>query len=331
MNQKLGICIPTFKRPEQLELCVNSIIKSASEYKVPIFISDDSSDTTNSLVLARLKNQYPFIISTKNQQNIGIDANILQCVNICTSKFAWLIGEDDRLLPSAVKKVLMLLESANFSDLPFIFSNYASVDDSISIYLNVKVLSIEQDDFETAKSFLENHSWASGFLGGCIINKEQWSSVVSTKYIGTYFAHVGTILEMIYNRNIYLISEPLVLNRCGEPRLFSWTDSMFEVAAGWRKMINKLPAVYPRGSLIVAIRQFEKAHGLYTFRFLCYARADYAYRLSHYKKYIKNIMPGYVDKLIALTIACTPPFVFKSIRFFLFTYRRIKNPSVREL
>jgi hypothetical protein len=106
---------------------------------------------------------------------------------------------------------------------------------------------------------------------------------------------------------------------------------MFEVAGGWRKMINKIPTINSSDSLVGAIRQFEKAHGLYTLRFLCYARADYAYKMDHYDRYIKNLMPDYADRLVALIIACTPPFVFKAVRSFLFTYRRIKNPSVQEL
>ena len=43
-NQRLGICIPTYKRPDQLWLCVQSVIAAAAPYDVPICIADDSAD-----------------------------------------------------------------------------------------------------------------------------------------------------------------------------------------------------------------------------------------------------------------------------------------------
>ena len=42
----LGICIPAYKRPDQLWRA-QSVIRSVEELAMPVFISDDSTDDTN--------------------------------------------------------------------------------------------------------------------------------------------------------------------------------------------------------------------------------------------------------------------------------------------
>ena len=72
MNKLLGICIPTYKRPDQLKLCIESIIQAARPFDVPIFIADDSVDTTNHAVLNHLARDYPHLFITANDENLGI-------------------------------------------------------------------------------------------------------------------------------------------------------------------------------------------------------------------------------------------------------------------
>lgn len=329
MNQKLGICIPTYNRPDQLQLCVKSVIKAAAPYEVPIFIADDSTDTTNQEVLKALKNQYRFIYITKNEVNLGIDRNILNSVNLCRCEYAWMLGEDDRLQPDAVQSVMPVLETYGEKKLPFIFVNYGSVDAQVEYYLKEQALTLDEDTKESAELFLTQHSWAAGFIGGCIVNMEIWNQVDQEKYIGTYFAHVGSIMEMLVGSDAYLIARPLVMNRCGEPRLFSWSDSTFTVVQGWEKMMALLSSVYASPLCEEAIKKFELVHGLYTFRFLCYARADYAYQLKHYHEFLKPLGRGPAYGIVARTIACTPPQVFKTIRFLITRYRRIVNKPAK--
>lgn len=328
MNTKLGICIPTYKRPDQLSACVKSIIAAAAPFEVPIFISDDSADATNKQVLVELSNDYPYIFITTNEKNLGIDKNILQSVNICKCEYAWMIGEDDRLQADGIETIMPLLDKHSGDEWPFFFVNYASVDADIKLYLKEQALEIDEDIIEPTDMFLSQHSWAAGFVGGCIVNTKLWNTINQKRYVGTYFAHVGTILEMLHNSKVYLVARSLVLNRCGEPRLFTWSDSTFNVAGGWKEMMTLLESTYPPQLCQQAIKQFEKAHGLYSFRFLCYARADYAYRLKDYNEFLKPLYHSITYRSIAKLIACTPPQLFKVIRFVITGYRRIAKPAV---
>src|SRR5579862_8549592 len=105
-NQTLAVCIPTYKRPDQLQQCVRSVIAAAAPYCVPIVIVDDSTDDTNRQVIADLQAQYEYIATERNTSNQGIDRNIVRSVDLCPCEYAWILGEDDRMLPGAIRTVL---------------------------------------------------------------------------------------------------------------------------------------------------------------------------------------------------------------------------------
>ena len=69
-----------------------------------------SLDDTNAAALEALQAEYPFLRVFRNERNLGIDGNILHAVDVNTCRHAWLLGEDDRLVPGAVARVLGVLE-----------------------------------------------------------------------------------------------------------------------------------------------------------------------------------------------------------------------------
>lgn len=321
-NKRLGVCIPTYKRPHQLRLCVRSIIASAAPYAVPIFIADDSADETNQAVIAELQAEYPHIVYEANPHNLGIDGNILHSVDICNCDYAWLIGEDDRMLPEAVATVLPILER----DAPaFLAVNYSYVDQDIRVVLREKLLKIDSDTIKESAAFFQSDAWAIGFIGGCIISKTLWSKVSPGLYIGTYFAHVGVILESIAGRSVHLIARPLVLNRVGGADVFTWSEDAYGVYAGFPKVARLLTPIYGMEAAEVAAAAFVRQHGLDTLRFMCAKRADRAYNLDVYQQIVKRSARSRSSKWMAYWIACLPPPPFRGLRDLLYFVRQKRN------
>ena len=318
----LGICIPTYKRPEQLEACVQSIIRSIGTRVIPIFVSDDSTDDTNTAVLARLQAQYPHILHDRNPENLGIDRNILKSVDLCICRYAWMIGEDDRMVPEAVDTVLAVLEQAT-TELPFVYVNYASVDETLTLVLHEHSLPIQQDVRIPAETFFETDSWSIGFIGACIINRRLWNTARRDAYLDTYFAHVGMILEYLKGHELYLIARPLVLNRCGRARIFTWTHTAFEVMYGWAHMTKALEPLYGVEACEKSNDAMDDAHGTGTMLWYGYLRADHAFSLSVYHKHVHSALHHtLIHKAGAWLIAITPPQVFQAIRWLLTHVRR---------
>ena len=320
-NTLLGICIPTYKRPDQLLACVQSIIRSIGDRAIPIFISDDSTDETNSSVIAQLQAAYPHIVHDRNPKNLGIDRNILKSVDICTCRYAWMIGEDDRLVPEAIPTVMGVLENAP-TELPFIFVNYASVNETLTLVLHERSLPLDHDIQKRVEDFFENEAWSIGFIGACIINRRLWDTAHRDPYLDSFFAHVGMILEYLKGRELYLIAKPLVLNRCGTARIFTWTHTAFEVMYGWSRMTKALEHLYGADACENSNESMDDAHGTGTMLWYGYLRADHAFSLAAYHKHVHRDHHSQLHKAGAWLIAVTPPQVFQAVRWVLTHIRR---------
>lgn len=326
MSSKLGVCIPTFKRPDQLRWCLESVLVACRPFHASITVADDSCDDTNLAVRDWLLQTYPHAKWIANSSNLGIDGNILNVVDHCPSEYAWLLGEDDRMQPNAIKVAIQVLERCQ-SPAPFIFANYASVDSDIQRYLKDRALPFESDIVLDWGTFSERYAWAMGFIGGCLICTEAWHACRTERYTGTYFAHSAHILEMIIDHDVPIIAESLVLNRCGDPRLFTWTGNFFHVLSGWSRMVELLPQDYDSSRRRRCVEAFEQAHGIGTLVFLCYARAEGAYNSSMYLRHVKPRQQGWLHNSMARVIGVIPPIVFQLLRMALARVRGVSKPK----
>jgi glycosyltransferase involved in cell wall biosynthesis len=327
VNPRLGVCIPTYKRPDQLEACVHSVIAAGAAFELPVFIADDSTDATNDAALGRLRASYPHIVVAKNPRNLGIDRNILNSVDLCTCGYAWLLGEDDRLRPGAVAKVLAALDRGGGRP-PFVFVNYAAVDESATLVLKERALRVSCDADMAAADFMREHAWAAGFIGGCVVRKDLWARVAKEPYVGTYFAHVGAIAECIRGGRVEIVADPVVLNRCGTTETFTWASAAFDVLGGWSRLLRMLEPLYGRDVCRGAVRSFERAHGLGTLKFLCYMRADGALSADTWRTHIRGSERPLPYKAAAAVVARTPRLPFRAARAVLSAVRRVLNPRV---
>ena len=320
----LGICIPTYKRPDQLVRCVRSAIQAARGHGVPIHIADDSADDTNVSAIAELQRDYP-VVHHRNPRNLGIDGNILHSVDLCEARHAWIMGEDDRMTPEAVETVLAVLEGG---ERPFVYVNYASVDEDLSVVLRKRSLALEADVEEDAEAFLSKHAWSMGFIGACVVDKALWSSVRQEPYLGTWFAHVGVVMEYLRGRKAYLVAKPLVLNRCGSPGAFTWSGSTYDVLGGWGRMVDLLRSHYPARVCDQAAASFRAAHGIGTIPFFGYLRAGGALDPDAWERHVRNGPYPAWSRGAAWCIARTPPEVFQAARWALTGLRRWRNRPV---
>ena len=160
------------------------------------------------------------------------------------------------------------------------------------------------------------------FIGACVVNRRLWSTTNRDLYLDTYFAHVGMILEYLKGRQLYLIAKPLVLNRCGTARIFTWSHTAFEVMYGWSHMTKALEPLYGVEACDNASESMDEAHGTGTMLWYGYLRADHAFSLAAYHKHIRHANHGRFHKFGAWVIAITPPQVFRGVRWLLTHFRR---------
>ena len=243
-----SICIPTFNRRESLDNCLNSIFISnqhVSDFKYEICISDNcSSDDVSSVI-----KKYSHILDikfNKNNKNLGFALNALKSVSMAKGKFAWMIGNDDLLLPQTLVKIKsLILENP---EVDYFFAN--------SYYLNSNFLDSFPKPFDTKYlqynsmkrvSQLQNNknvkfweiidpkvSWE--FLIGIflsIFNRQKWEDhknvlnyedLKDTRPWSNFdntCIHPKILSTAFKNSKSYISSEPLSINLIGEREWFN--------------------------------------------------------------------------------------------------------------
>ncbi|WFB35659.1 glycosyltransferase [Kiritimatiellota bacterium B12222] len=321
-NTRLGISIPTYKRPDELRKCVASVQASAEAYGVPIYIVDDAADDTNLALFEELKAAYPFMHISRNEQNLGIDRNIQQAANVCNCDYVWLMGEDDRMVPHGVKTVLEVLEN---EEPPFVYVNYSGIDNDMSFVIKDRSLPFHENKRMDAEEFYRTISWSMGFIGACVIQKQAWNPIDETPFLDSFFAHVGRIMSAIAGKEVIMIAEPLILNRCGTPEAFSWTGDAVDVFTGWEKMTKELTNVYSDEAGQESLKNFKKAHGIGSLKLLAYLRADGVYTSEMRSKFIDPADP-LLYRSGAWLIAILPCWPWKFLRSGLMKIRKWRSP-----
>ncbi len=100
MTKLLTIAIPTYNRAELLDKQLTWLAQAIQgfESECEIIISDNrSSDNTQEIIhkwQLHFMNDVPFQ-NNRNHSNIGVMRNIAHCINTATSKYLWMIGDDD--------------------------------------------------------------------------------------------------------------------------------------------------------------------------------------------------------------------------------------------
>lgn len=115
-NELLSICIPTRNRAELLSDLLTTLsgqIKSLPTESVAIYVSDNTSTDETPQVCKKVQAQLPWLVYSRNAQNIGGDANIMRVRSLARGPFIWVMGDDELVCPDAVPRVMELLRQQN--------------------------------------------------------------------------------------------------------------------------------------------------------------------------------------------------------------------------
>ncbi|TWR27566.1 glycosyltransferase [Mucilaginibacter pallidiroseus] len=124
---KLSICIPTYNRSAFLRSNLLSLFDQINdqENEVEVIISNNAStDDTDSVVAPYLHRAN--VTYQSQPVNLGAIKNILNVVERAKGEFCWIIGDDDFLMPGAVKNVLEVINKN--SSIDFIYAKVTEIE-----------------------------------------------------------------------------------------------------------------------------------------------------------------------------------------------------------
>jgi len=185
----LTIAIPTYNRADCLKLLLSELAKQIPGDSVELIISDNASPDNTPEVVEHFASQGMIFRYTRNNVNVGGDANFLQCYEMAQGEYFWIVGDDDVIVPGGLKRILSILEKRKY-DLINV-SSYAYHDEYCP---RPEPKSWKKlTEFPSATAFALRVSTGLTFISGNIIRKGK----LETKQHSDFSKQVGTNLMQL--------------------------------------------------------------------------------------------------------------------------------------
>lgn len=247
----LSICIPSYNRLDCLDNCLNSILissKNVKNFNFEVCVSDNCSEINPIEIINKYRKKLR-IIFNRNEKNLGVALNSIETLKLSTGKYAWLIGNDDLILPNTLNELKKIFESNIDVDYFFVNSyclnssflkNYSKPFNttelknlnlkSISKYKENKIVNFwEVIDPDVSWEFLisifvcifNRKMWMNGLY--CLSQKDIEDTRVWSNFDNTCFN--GKVISTIFkDKKSFICAKPLSVNLIGEREWVSMYD-----------------------------------------------------------------------------------------------------------
>jgi abequosyltransferase len=273
----LTIAIPTLNRSNYLKgllLNIFSQIEGSNlENIVQVLVVDgNSSDNTQNMIRELQKKRN--IKYHRRKKRMGIDRDILKCVELTEGQYCWLFSDDDRLSDGALITLLKKLKyhkevtGCFCNRMPFNFKMEKRVSE-VKLWPG-EIINADRIYNNKTKCF-KDIGMDFGFISSQVINKSEWDKIVENSDFGglytSYYLMVHIISKMMDSDCFtwLYIHQPLVKQRTGNDSLLNsggiikrnmvehnsfekillkhFDKSSKEYKSFFKKMVKRLPRV----------------------------------------------------------------------------------------
>jgi glycosyltransferase involved in cell wall biosynthesis len=219
----LTIAVPTYNRAECLrELLSGLADQLQNESRVELIISDNASPDHTSEVVQSFMARGLELRYIRNIDNIGPDANFLQCFENACGKYVWLFSDDDLIIPGGVTKILDYCEAADYDLISL--RNYPFKESHRPMPASARD---DAMDITDAREYTKRVHVFFTFISGNIINKDTVLAGATKPFselVGTGLVQLGWAYTALnrFSRGLH-VREKLIavrLNNTGGYSLF---------------------------------------------------------------------------------------------------------------
>lgn len=125
----LSICIPTLNRAPLLKVLLENLKPEVADCRdrIEIVISDNASSDETREVVERSGVQ---VVYGKLPQKVGFARSVLNAVRgLASGEFIWIVGDDDVVLPGAIRRVLLAINTDPALDYHYL--NFGWIDHTL--------------------------------------------------------------------------------------------------------------------------------------------------------------------------------------------------------
>tara|TARA_B100001059_G_C17838749_1_gene590323 strand:- start:7591 stop:8466 length:876 start_codon:yes stop_codon:yes gene_type:complete len=199
---------------------------------------DNSDIKVNKLVIKKFKSKLP-IKYVNNGKNIGSARNILKSVSMSSSEFAWIIGDDDMIMPMSLKTIKEIINKNSKVDFFYVNSfcmnsknilKKKQIFNTHNIPKNLKKFSDYRGKNKIKFLELINTKVSFDLLGGQFLSLfrvslwRKYSNILSKSalkdmrifsHLHNTFPHTVIFANAFKNKNAFFVSKPMSVNLFG--------------------------------------------------------------------------------------------------------------------
>lgn len=262
----LSVCIPTYNRLHYLRQSLDTLLSQAEEQGVDVFVSDNHSTDGTSAYLHVMQQQFKRLRYSIQEENIGLDRNMLEAIGNGKGQYILPLGDDEVLPPGALSVIVKALDDAP----DVLVLNGWHTDAKLAPTRIHLAPSVAGTEFQSAAAAFEM-LWDKMPFGSFLASRECFMSQHSARYVGTSHAYTGAVWEALAAREasgesckIKCMSEPTVLLRGGEK---TWRNDaalimLYEIPK-WFSLLEE-HAAYKRVISPIRLKYLKQTTGLST-------------------------------------------------------------------
>jgi len=294
MKPILTICIPTYNRLIYIKELLDKLLPQLNE-KVEVLVSDNCSNDGTWEYLISIAN----IKKHRHTENIGADRNVVSVVQIATTKYIWLLCDDDLPSNNLVNNILEVIE--NYDNPPLIYLKaYGMARNGEGYNPSIQVDTWRVCSFD---EFLQEVGIWFTFGSSIIARKDCIDFDFVKKWIDKSLTPAAmALISAYYEQKIVISHESVLAARGGN-------SGGYDAITVFTKNVNLLLNEFPEAISQKTIEKIRKDSLL----IIAYILSEKSYTLS-FSSFINLVKFGWRYKGFYTVIVAT--FLFKKIPIF---------------
>ncbi len=307
---ELTILIPTYNRKKFLSRTLLELDKQTDKCFY-VVISDNHSDYDINEIILQLSSEFQKRITLfRRSRNIGQDGNIIGLFDLCKTKWAWLLSDDDIVYNNSVERINRDVKRYSNSGI----INYSLLPFNNSQEFNISTLEEFLDIYSKVPKYYHGDLI---FLSNKIYNMEILNELLANMYDFLY-TRIGTailIVKSLQKKITYTtIQNSKIVDYCDENGV-QW--NIEKVCLGSRTIIDFFYSLEKKQlKTLLRILSFD-IRLMIKYYFIQHenVKSTLFFELMYYNFYSKFL--PYKEKVILLSFAkfCKIPVLMKMIRF----------------
>ena len=217
----LTIAVPTYNRAQDLQGLLEVLGPQLAEFpQVEVLVSDNASTDNTAEVLDEARAQFAAegarLEVHRQQTNLGADGNFAFCYAQARGRFFWLCGDDDRIVPGALKEIVELLQTPEGepAELDIVYATSYSFEKDWRREQRRDPLRRQVQMVRDARTYAKIVNVMFTFISGIIVNKERLETIPHedpTAFLNTNLVQLSWALPLLlhHRRSAVLWTRPV--------------------------------------------------------------------------------------------------------------------------